>query len=62
MARFGFRKLTDLRYQQGTIDLKRKGSGEVIREIRIDGMPAGGQTALLPAPHAGRAVVEIITE
>lgn len=62
MARFGFRKLTDLRYQQGTIDLKRKGSGEVIREIRIDGMPVGGQTALLPAPHAGRAVVEIITE
>lgn len=62
MARFGFERLTGLHCQQGTVDLVRRGSGDVIREILLDGKPAGGQSVLLPAPHTGRAVVEIVTE
>lgn len=61
MKHFGFDNLTNLRYQQGTVCIKRTGNGNYIKEIRINGVYAGRETALIKAPHQGCANIEIIT-
>lgn len=61
MKHFGFETISDLRYQQGTLRIRRTGNGNTIKEIRINGRYAGRQTALVLAPHQGNTEIEIIT-
>lgn len=62
MKHFGFDNLTNLRYQQGTICIKRTGNGNYIKEIRINGVYARRETALIKALHQGYANIQIITD
>lgn len=61
MKHFGFETISDLRYQQGTLRIRRTGNGNTIKEIRINGRYAGRQTALVLAPHQRNTEIEIIT-
>ncbi len=55
----GFEKMTDLRYQQGTLSIKKHGDGKNIHEIRLDGIKCGKNSVFIKAPHQGEAIVDI---
>ena len=60
MKHLGFISLDDLRYQQGKLQINRLGSGSTIREIRINEVKAGTESALICAPHQGKTIVDIV--
>lgn len=60
MNHFGFRSLKELRYQKGLLKINRKGSGNIIREIRINGIQKGTDSVIIPSGHIGETTIDII--
>ena len=60
LEHLGFHSLKDLRYQEGKLQIIRKGKGNRIQEIRVNGIQAGAQRVVIPSGLKGNITIDII--